>query len=67
MALEDKVGWCEQCAQSGRTAAQLGCASKGAGGTVGKGRLCLGMVCRLGPPGPGRSGCCGAMPVEKLE
>lgn len=56
-----------QCGQCARAAAQLSCAGKGAGGTVGKGRLFLGIVCWLGPPGSGRYGCCGAMPVEKLE
>lgn len=56
MALEEKVGWCGQCAQSGRAAAQLGCARKGEESIVGKERLSLGMVYRLGPPGPSKYG-----------
>lgn len=67
VALEGEMGRCGQCARSARAVPQLGCASKGAGGMVGKGRLCLGVVCRLRPPGPSRYGHCGAMPVEELE
>lgn len=59
MALEDKVGRCGQSAQSARAAAQLGCASKGGGGTR-EGRQCLNIACRLEPPGPSRCGHCAA-------